>query len=48
MDNPLEVRFRELLIPKTNYANITRESIELYKSLCAKCQQKRKRPTRKE
>ena len=28
----------------TNYANITRESIELYKSLCTECQKKRKRP----
>ena len=31
----------------TNYANITRESTELYKSLCAECQKKRKRPTTK-
>ena len=31
----------------TNYANIRRESIELYKSLCAECQKKRKRLTTK-
>ena len=31
----------------TNYENITRESIELYKSLCDECQKKRKRPTTK-
>ena len=31
----------------TNYANITRESIELYKSLCDDCHIKRKRPTTK-
>ena len=29
------------------YANITRDSIELYKSLCVQCQQKRKRATTK-
>ena len=28
----------------TNYANITRESIELYKSSCAECQKNRKCP----
>ncbi|XP_041349605.1 KRAB-A domain-containing protein 2-like [Gigantopelta aegis] len=31
----------------SRYANITRESIELFKSLCIECQKKRKRATTK-
>ena len=39
---------RDKIIKALNkYANITRDSIELYKSLCVQCQQKRKRVTTK-
>ena len=31
--------------PLNKYANITRECVELYKSLCLECEKKRKRPT---